>query len=126
MKKETKMKDSQAEFKANLERETRVLLEEVRQQFETVAEGHSFLVKKAEEHDQRFDLLDRKLEDHDQRFNLIGRKLEEHDRRFDRLEAATLENGREIKTLKEGQKRIEGKLDYHEQRLQRIETVVKV
>ena len=109
MKKEAKIKNSHAEFKANLERETRVLLEEVRQQFETVAEGHSSLVK----------------------------KLEQHDQRFDRLEAATLENSREIRILKgdvqllkEGQKRIEEKLDCviinHEERLQKLEVIVKV
>ena len=102
MKKEIKTKSSHDKFKANLERETRVLLEEVHQQFETLAEGHSSLVK----------------------------KLEQHDQRFDRLEAAVLENSREIRVFKEGQKRIEEKLDCviinHEERLQKLEVIVKV
>ena len=35
------------------ERETRVLLEEVRHNLKTVAEGHSILAKKLENHDEK-------------------------------------------------------------------------
>ena len=34
-------------------RETRVLLEDIRKQVQTIAEGHSLLAKKLEEHDER-------------------------------------------------------------------------
>jgi len=61
-------------------RETRVLLEEIRQQVQTVAEGHGAIMRKLDEHDERFDAIDAKLIEHDKRFT-------DHDKKFAKVES---------------------------------------
>ena len=61
------------------ERETRVLLEEVRSDFKTIAEQYSTITKKLEGHDQRLVRIEEKLGQHDLQFLKI-------DHRFDKLE----------------------------------------
>lgn len=63
----------------NLERETRVLLEEVRSDFKALAEQYISIDVKLKEHDQKFVKIEQKLEQHDLQFLKI-------DHRFDRLE----------------------------------------
>ncbi|MDP3730645.1 MAG: hypothetical protein Q8R14_03865 [Candidatus Omnitrophota bacterium] len=51
----------------NLERETRVLLEEVRHNLKTIAEGHGILAKKFENHDEKLNEIGeivRKMDTH--------------------------------------------------------------
>ncbi len=54
--------------KTDPQRETRVLMEEVRSELKIVAEGHGSIVK-------RLDRVEEKLEQHDQRFDKIEGKL---------------------------------------------------
>jgi len=62
------------------ERETRVLLEELQSQLRVIAEGHTQVIERLDEHDLRFDQLEERF---DKRFN----RMEHHfNRRFDRLE----------------------------------------
>lgn len=75
-------------------RETRVLLEDIRQQVQTVAEGHGAIIRKLDEHDGRFDAhdgrfdkIDLKLIEHDEKFAKIDSKLVEHDKKFARVES---------------------------------------
>jgi len=44
------------------ERETRVLLEDIRQQVKTVAEGHGTIIHKLDEHDKKFEHIDQRLD----------------------------------------------------------------
>lgn len=62
-----------------LERETRVLLEEVRSELKVVAEGHGSIVK-------RLDKVEEKLYEHDRRFDKIDYRFDKLDQRFDRFE----------------------------------------
>ena len=91
------------------QRETRVLLEEIRDQVKVVAEQHGSVMNKLEEHDSKFERMEQ---------------------RFDRLEMATMTNSRDIKDLKSGQERIEEKLDTtienHEKRLKKVEAKVSL
>ncbi len=127
--------------KSDSERETRVLLEQIRSEVKTVAEGHGDINRK----------LDK-----------ANAKLEEHDRHFGTLEAAIMANSKaikennqaiksnaeavksnadlikansndikdlksDVKDLKAGQEQIKQKLDTvvvdHERRLQKLEAV---
>jgi len=69
------------------ERETRVLLEEVRSDFKLLAEQYSSITKKLKEHDReffkihgRFDTLEKQfgaiLTDHEHRLKTVEQKLE--------------------------------------------------
>lgn len=83
----------------SLERETRVLLEEIRSDVKKVAEGHSAIASKLEEHDKRFDQIDG-------RFNMI--------------EAAVSDNGRSLKQVNE---KISTVTQDHERRIKKLEAV---
>ena len=78
------------------ERETRVLLEDIRKQVQTVAEGHGFIIKKLEEHDEKFEQIDQ---------------------RFDRIESVLTDTNGIVKS-------IEKKLDDHETRIKKVEEKV--
>lgn len=88
------------------ERATNVLLEDMRSEIKKIAEGHSGLPRKLEEHDKEFEKIDQ---------------------RFDILEGAVSENGRDIKELKVNVKQINEKLDKiiinHEDRIKKLEVV---
>ena len=89
------------------QRETRVLLEQIRTEVKLVAEQHGSI---------KGDI------------GSIIKKLDEHDGRFNRLEMAAMDNTREARQLQSGQERIEKKLDTaigdHETRIHRLEAKV--
>lgn len=75
------------------ERETRVLLEDIRQQVKIVAEGHGIIIKKLEDHDkkfehidQRFDVIETVLTDTNARVKSIEKKLDNHETRITKVE----------------------------------------
>ena len=80
------------------ERETRVLLEDIRQQVKIVAEGHGTIIKKLEDHDKKFEQIDQ---------------------RFDRMETVLTDTNVRVKS-------IEKKLDNHETRIAKVEEKVFV
>ncbi len=65
--------------KTDPQRETRVLMEEVRADFKTVSEQYGSITKKLQEHDQKFDKLDGRLD-------RVEEKLIQHDHRFNQIE----------------------------------------
>lgn len=78
----------------DLQRETRVLLEEIHQQVRTVAEGHGIIIRKLEEHDkrveqmnQRFDRIEIVLTDTNGRVKKIE---QDHGARLTKLEEKVL------------------------------------
>jgi len=73
-------KDVISEIKEEFKRHTNILVEQVRHEIKTVAEGHGSIIKKLEEHDKRFN-------DIDERFDKIDSKLVEHDKRFAKVES---------------------------------------
>lgn len=87
--------------------ETRTLLEAMRGDIRTIAEGHAGLSRKLAEHDVKFELILRKLEEHDNGFIAV-------DRRFDRLEMVVMEMS---ETFKAAIRR----LGDHEGRITRLE-----
>ena len=80
------------------ERETGVLLEDIRQQVKIVAEGHGVIIKKLEEHDKKFEQIDQ---------------------RFDRIENVVIDTNSRVKF-------VENKLDNHEARIAKLEEKVLV
>ena len=65
------------------ERETRVLLEDIRQQVKIVAEGHGTIIKKLEDHDKKFEQID-------QRFDRIETVLTDTNVRVKSIEKSTI------------------------------------
>ena len=134
-------KKSQPNSEYDSQRQQNVLLQEIRKQVTTIAEGHSGLDQKIDKANERLDemgsdmqIIKGKLSEHSGRLAEHSGKLAEHDGRFDRIESAITENSRDIKglrsgvvQLKAGQERIEQKLDTvtidHEQRIQKLEVV---
>ena len=68
------------------ERETRVLLEEVRSDVKTIAEQHGSIMTKLKEHDGRFVRIDQKLEQHDLQFLKMDHRFDKLEKRFTGLE----------------------------------------
>ena len=68
------------------ERETRVLLEEVRSDVKTIAEQHGSIMAKLKEHDGRFVRIDQKLEQHDLQFLKMDHRFDKLEKRFTGLE----------------------------------------
>lgn len=73
------------------ERETKVLLEDIRHQVKTVAEGYGIIIKKLEEHDERFEQID-------QRFDRIETVLTDTNDRVKKIEK---DHGTRITRLEE-------------------------
>lgn len=75
------------------ERETRVLLEDIRKQVQTVAEGHGAIMRKLDEHtglltdhSQRLDRIETVLTDTNKRVKTIEKKVDSHDTRITKIE----------------------------------------
>ena len=86
--------------KTDSERETRVLLEAINQQVQIVAEGHGTIIRKLDEHDKKFDVIEKQIGglksdveiikvtvmDTNQRVKTIEKKLDNHETRITKLE----------------------------------------
>ena len=86
--------------KTDSERETRVLLEAINQQVQIVAEGHGTIIRKLDEHDKKFDVIEKQIGglksdveiikvavmDTNQRVKTIEKKLDNHEIRITKLE----------------------------------------
>ena len=90
------------EIEKRFERHTNVLMEQVKHEVKTVAEGHSSIIRKLEEHDKRFDRVDAKLTEHDKRFIKVESELHS-------ISMAVMDTGHEIKEHGKRIKRIEEK-----------------
>ncbi len=96
--------------KIDYERETRVLLESMHSDIKRIAEGHSGIMRKLEEHDRRFDSHDRRFDSHDRRFDSM-----ESESNFVKL--AVMDTNQRVKSIGE-------KLDNHETRITKLEEKV--
>ena len=140
MKKKT-TKPIKASPEYDSQRQTRVLLEQIRSEVKTVSEQHGSIMEKLEGHDKQFtnieselntvksDLISVKSDLISVKSDLISVKSE-----LTTVKVAVMDNSKQIKDLKTGQQelrekveRIENKLDTvvtdHEQRLQKLEMV---
>jgi septal ring factor EnvC (AmiA/AmiB activator) len=86
--------------KTDLELETRVLLEAISQQVQVVAEGHGTIIRKLDEHDKKFDVIEKQIGglksdveiikvavmDTNQRVKVIEKKIDNHEIRITKLE----------------------------------------
>ncbi len=86
--------------KTDSELETRVLLEAISQQVQVVAEGHGTIIRKLDEHDKKFDVIEKQIGglksdveiikvavmDTNQRVKTIEKKLDNHETRITKLE----------------------------------------
>lgn len=79
-----------------MERETRVLLEEVRSDVKTIGEQYTSIITKLNEHDQRFIKIEQKLEQHDYRFDRIENKLDQFQQQ---VGSVLIDHENRIKTL---------------------------
>lgn len=66
--------------------QTRVLLEDIRQQVTIVAEGHSTIIRKLDEHTRILDEHTRILGEHTRILGEHGDRLNNHDTHLDRIE----------------------------------------
>ena len=102
-------KDIISEIKGDFKRHSDILMEQMRHEVKTVAEGHGSIIRKLEEHDKRFN-------DIDERFDNIDSKLVEHDKKFIKVESelhsismAVMDTSHEIKEHGKRIKRVEEK-----------------
>ncbi len=111
-KNETPNNDIISEIEKRFERHTNILMEQMKHEVKTVAEGHGIIIKKLEEHDKRFDEVDAKLIGHDKKFAKVESELHS-------ISMAVMETSQTVKS-------IEKKLDNHETRITKLETKVLV
>ncbi|OGW76062.1 MAG: hypothetical protein A2Z72_01685 [Omnitrophica bacterium RBG_13_46_9] len=88
-----KGKKNSSDKKCDSERETRVLLEKIHSDVKTIAEGHSTIVNKLNEHDNRFNKIESEVEtvkmavmDTNQRVKSIEKKLDDHETHLSKVE----------------------------------------
>jgi chromosome segregation ATPase len=109
-KNETDNNDIISEIKEEFKRHTNILMEQMKHEVKSVAEGHGSIIRKLEEHDKRFDKVDAKLVEHDKKFA-------EHDKKFAKIESelqsismAVMDTGHEIKEHGKRIKKVEEKV----------------
>ena len=85
------------------DRETRVLLEGISKQVQTIAEGHGIIIRKLDGHDQRLGRIEHVLDGHSQRFDRIERDL-------DTVKSAVMDISHETKGLASRVKKVEEKV----------------
>ncbi len=76
-----------SEIKEEFKRHTNVLMEQMKHEVKTVAEGHGAIMRKLEEHDKRFDEHDKRFDEHDKRFDEHDKRFDEHDKKFAKIES---------------------------------------
>ncbi len=69
-------KDVIFEIREEFKRHTSILMEQMKHEVKTVAEGHGVIIRKLEEHDKRFDEVDAKLMEHDKKFAKVESELQ--------------------------------------------------
>ena len=82
-----------------MEHETRVLLENMYHQVKTIAEGHSSIINKLEEHDDRFNGIDKRFDNIDAKLIAHDNKFEQMDMRFDRIETVLMDTNDRVKKI---------------------------
>ena len=92
-----------SEIKEEFKRHTNILMEQIRHEIKTVAEGHGSIIRKLEEHDKRFDKVDAKLMEHDKKFAKVESELQS-------ISMAVMDTGHEIKEHEKRIKKIEEKV----------------
>lgn len=102
------------------ERETRVLFEKIESDVAKVAEGHSMLVKKLEEHDKEFATMNQRFDILEAAVSENGRVIKQHNGRFDTID-------KRFDTIDKANQQINEKLDIvisnHEDRLKKLEVI---
>lgn len=93
--------------KYNSERETSVLLEKIHSEVKTVAEGHSGIIRKLDEHDGRFDKIESEAGSLRTEVGSVKSELQY-------VKAAVMDTNQTVKS-------IEKKLDNHETRISKLE-----
>ena len=117
MKKNTKKTETTnngiiTEIEKRFERHTNILMEQVKHEVKTVAEGHGSIIRKLEDHDERFDKVDAKLAEHDKKFAKVKSEL-------DTISMAVMDTNQRVKA-------IETKIDNHEARIAKVEEKVLI
>ena len=120
--------------KVALERQTRVLLENMSSDIKKIAEGHSTLVHKLEQHDKRFDAVDKRFGMLELAISENGKAIKQNREVIKQNREAIDQNGASLKNLETATsedtkyiKQIDKKLDTvltnHEERLKKLEVV---
>ena len=97
MKKNTKKSEPANDIvtgiKEEFKRHTNILMEQMRHEVKTVAEGHGIIIKKLEDHDKRFNKIESELStismavmDTGQRVKAIEKKIDDHETRITKVE----------------------------------------
>ena len=94
MQKKPARKTEENKIIREIKRHTGVLVEQMRHEVKTVAEGHGAIMRKLEKYDGQFAQIGQKLDGHDEKFLAI-------DRRFDRVEIALLDTNSRVKKIEQ-------------------------
>jgi len=103
-------KDIVSEIEERFKRHTGVLMEQMQKEVETVAEGHNAIMRKLNEHDEKFEQIGQTLNVHDTKFA-------EHNQRLNRIEMVVTDTNKQVKEIK-------GKIADHETRITKVEEKV--
>ena len=107
------------------ERETRVLLEDVRREVKTVAEGHTIILHKLEEHDKKFTRIESELHtistismDTSRRVDALDVKVDALDVKFNTLDVKVNSIDTRLISVED---KLDRNLDDHKKRITKIE-----
>ncbi len=108
-KNEANSKEIIAEIEKRFDRHTNILAEQMRHDVKTVAEGHSIVIKKLEDHDKKFVELDKKIGKVESELHSVKMAVMDTGHRVDRIE-----------------KKLDESLGNHEKRITKLEEKVFV
>ena len=106
-KKNSANKSIVSEIKEEFKRHMGTLMEQMRKEVKTVAEGHSTIIRKLEEHDDKFESIDK-------RFNKVESELHS-------VKMAVVDNSHGIDKI---EKKLDENLNNHEKRITKLEEKV--
>jgi len=86
-----------AEIDKRFERHTNILMEQMRHEVKTVAEGHSIIIKKLEDHDNEFSKIKSDIGELKTDVHVLKSDVREIKSELHSMNAAIMETGRETK-----------------------------
>ena len=85
-KNETSNSNIISEIEKRFERHTNILMEQMKHEVKTVAEGHGAIMRKLEEHDKKFAKVESELQSISMAVMDTGHEIKEHQKRIKKVE----------------------------------------
>ena len=109
-KNETDSKDIVSEIEKRFERHTNILMEQMRHEVKTVAEGHSVIIRKLEDHDKEFSTIKSDIAELKTDVHVLKSDVREIKSELHSMNAAIMETGHEVKDHEKRVKKLEEKV----------------